>query len=97
MLVRAKVIGTITVHALDDQTFRFVAEPNCVMLPGELHVSDQRHCIAAHIIARALQKLVVWQDLCGTKHFVKPDTALTENFSFLDPRDESIPQHARLH
>ena len=97
MLVRARVTGTITVHELDDQTFRFVAERNCITLPGELHVSDKKHSIAAHIISRALQKLVVWQDVCGIKHFVKPDMELTKNFFFFDPRDEVSPQYTRLH
>ena len=85
----AKIIGTIIVHELGE-VFHFSAVKGCVTLRGEIRLSDRKHEIAAHIIARGLGTLVIWQDMCGRKHFVKPEDELNETSLLcdsLDPRD----------
>ena len=84
-----RIVGTIIVHELGE-VFHFSAARGCVTLQGEIRLSDRKHEIAAHIIARELDLLVIWQDMCGCKHFVRPDDELKPDISFnssLDPRD----------
>ncbi len=85
-----RITGTIVVHALEDAEFDFVLNRQQLIIEGGLSVSDRRHQIAAHIIARELQLTVEWQDICGLKHFVEPDSELVEQVSFFDPRDTVV-------
>lgn len=87
--------GTVTVHELDNLTFSYVRkvdeEIDEFYLTGEINISDRKHEIAAHIIAREMNAAVVWQDLCGNKHFVNSDMVLAEkNSSMFDPRDNLL-------
>lgn len=93
MLTGIRIVGTLIVHELDNRVFHFRAENRCLTLRGELHYSDRVHQIAAHIIARELNVLVIWQDMIGMKHLVEPDTILDDMESLLnviDPRDQEM-------
>lgn len=98
-LIRAVITGTIVVHDLGNEVFHFKAEHRRLTLRGELRLSDAQHQIAAHIIARELSILVIWQDLCGRKHFVEPGTLLDHTSDLLrslDPRDQFQPASGTL-
>lgn len=79
--------GTIMVHCTG-ATFRFEYRNGYVYLPGEITISDREHRLAAHTIADALNRTVVWQDISGVKHHVYPDSMLSE-MTTIDSRNDN--------
>jgi hypothetical protein len=108
MLKVGRITGTLTIDDLDDATFNFVFIParkqngvsvggGELTISGGLMVSDWKHRVAAHKLAREFQITVVWQDIAGNKHYVKPKDRLDHlekdlSIFDLDPRDVFVPE-----
>ncbi|MCD5381678.1 MAG: hypothetical protein LR008_03860 [Candidatus Pacebacteria bacterium] len=86
-------VGRIIVHELDNIIFRFSSKDGEVFLFGEVHHSDRKHQTVAHMLANEFNVAVVWQDICGNKHFVNPGDEMGESVSVFDPRDNHLTEN----
>jgi hypothetical protein len=93
-----KMTGNIIVHALQDVALKYVARDSQFLLLGEVNISDRTLEVAAYIIAQEENTTIVWQDICGNKHFVPPNSMFMKKDKYmLDPRDYSPSAKAYIY